>query len=85
MQGFTFEAVEQPVQLPNVDEPEGVAVIVTTVPTGNWEVHTPAELAQLKPPGLLEMFPAPAPPKVTPRAGPAPVPVPLKQVTLAVM
>jgi hypothetical protein len=83
--GFVLGGVRQPAQPPNVDEPVGVAVRVTVELIGNRAEQTPAELAQLRPAGLLVMFPVPAPAKVTVRAGPLPVPPPVKQTTFPVI
>jgi hypothetical protein len=86
IQGFVLAGVEQFDQPPNDEVPVGVAVSVTTVLAGNNAAHTPAELAQLRPDGLLLTVPAPSPPKVKVRAKPPPPPpVPVKQITFAVM
>jgi len=71
--------VSQPVQPANV-EPFGVAVRVTGVPVTNAAVHV---LTQLRPGGELVTVPAPVPAKVTVRRDPDPVPV--KQITFAVI
>jgi hypothetical protein len=84
-QGFTLLAVLQPPQLTNVDPAVGVAVRVTTVPTGNAAPHGIVRGVQLRAVGALTTVPEPVPANVTASCGPAPVPVPVKQVTFAVI
>ena len=76
IQGFVLAGVEQFDQPPNDEVPVGVAVSVTTVLAGNNAAQTCAELAQLRPGGLLVTFPTPCPAKVRVRAKPPPPPPP---------
>ena len=68
----------QPDQLPNVDDPLGVAVNVIVVPLGKLALHV---IAQPRPEGELVTVPEPAPTKLTVRVGPEP----LKRTTFAVI
>ena len=78
---------QPPLQPPKV--PVGLAVSVRVAPLENVATHDPAELAQLRPAGVLVTVPVPEPPKVSvmvgPDAPPPPLPDELKQTTLPVM
>jgi hypothetical protein len=39
VQGLTLVAESHPAQLPNTEEPAGVAVSVRAVPLANWKTH----------------------------------------------
>jgi len=84
--GFVLAELSQFNQLPNVDEPVGVAVSVTRVPLPNW-LRQGVGLAQLRPNGELVTVPAPLPANVRVRTGDVapPLLLPVKQTTFAVM
>lgn len=80
--GFAVSGV-QFVQLLNVDEPVGMAVSITVLPTANCPTHdTGATHEVAKPDGELVTVPNPAPAKVTVRVAD---PLPEKQITFPVI
>ena len=84
--GLVVPAELHPIQLPNDDPDDGVAVSVTGVLTGKACVTQGPGLEQLNPGGLLVTVPEPLPVNVKVNAGfPAPLPEPVKQVTFPVI
>jgi hypothetical protein len=83
-QGFVLAGVSQSNQFPNVDPEFGTASSVSAVPLKNSATHG-AGLVQVKPAGELVTVPDPFPANVTVKAGPVPLPLLVKQVTLAVI